>query len=177
MATYQMALPEGVDEKTEIHGLIRLEKFEVTIDKEDKRDLTHEMIHKVELRPAQQVFKYDVSTSLIHKDTKAELIIPYDNKLTVEMTEVIYVPVDDGSYSRRLSKPTKNSSVFYQYKPLDNRQKIKFQANCFCTLKEYYEAITINGGSDYVEVICDNWLLPGNGYCITHMPEQPKADT
>ena len=170
-ASYGLAQPNGVL-LNEIHNLIRLEKFEYTVDKEPKVVRPLESLkYKVEKKVSQQVIKYDVNAILVNSDD-SEVSIPYNDKLVIEIIQVVYVPMDDWTYSRRLTRPAKTSSVFYQYTPPTPGRKIKFQAECFCTLQKYYqEAVTINDGSDYVEILCDNWLLPANGFFITHMPE------
>lgn len=168
--SYNLAQPVGVLTE-EISHLIRLEKFEYTVDNEKKVNRPLDSLkYKVEKKVSQQVIKYDVSAVLLNADD-SEVSITYNDKLVVEIIQVVYVPMDDWTYSRRLTKPAKTSSVFYQYTPPPGR-KIKFQAECFCTLQKYYQdAVTINDGSDYVEILCDNWLLPANGFFITHMPE------
>ena len=189
---YNMARPERMfaasGEVTEdIRNLIRIEKFLITIDNaEQPINVIKKVKYKFEIKQAAQVIKYDVIAKLVKNNspkedggdtTKKEKIDPseeeyvvhYDNKLVIDMTEVIYVPIDDELYARRLTKPTKYSSIFYQYKQPKDRE-IKLQAACFCTLKDYYKSVTTNEGSSYVEVICDNWLLPWNGFCIIHMP-------
>lgn len=176
---YNLAQPTGMETDTvtpDIEKLLKLEKFTITVDDKTTENILPKVKFRFDIQPAAQVFKYDIEAELIKNELGGEkeyFTVSYDNKLVVESTEIIYVPIDDELYSRRLNKPTKYSSVFYQYKQPSDRD-VKLQATCFCTLKEYYNAVTINGGSDYVEVICDNWLLPWNGYCIIHMPTAKK---
>lgn len=102
----------------------------------------------------------------VKKNSEKPFVINYNNEVEVKIEETRYVLASDAIYTRKMNKPSKSTLIIYTY----HSDKITLKGDCFGTLKQSSDEVTISENINSVIIESRAWLLPGNGISIVHMP-------
>ena len=156
---------EGLDHQL----LLKLKRLKVKVDHHKTDDMTKNIIINMDANGDSKIYGKSIRFKYQKLDDgyPNSLVIPFENKLNLELKEERIVPQNDLFYFKRINKVTKIFELTYEFKDFDGT----IVGTCFSSVSMGKEIkINTDKRNNSITIRTNNWLLPGDGICIILKP-------
>lgn len=162
---YNFKKIEGFDNKL----LLKLNRLKVKVDNHKTTDYTKSILIDINENGDSKVYGKSIRFKYqkLEDGYPSSLIIPFENKLNLDLKEERIVPQNDLFYFKRINKVTKSFEIVYNFEDFNGT----IVGTCFSSASRGNEIeIDADSSNNSITIRTNNWLLPGDGICIILKP-------